>query len=146
MKVDIISRKRVFDGFFKLDEAALRFEKWDGNMSGVVTRLQLERGDSAAALIWNVDRQKVILVNQFKYPTYLKGSGWITETVAGIAEPGEKPEDALRREVLEEAGYRIAEGSIEPIGAFYVSPGGSSERVFLYYVQVRDADRVEAGG
>jgi len=146
MKVDIISRKLVFDGFFKLEEAELRFEKWDGTMGDVVTRLHLERGDSAAALIWNVDRRKIILVSQFKYPAYAKGPGWITETVAGIVDPGERPEDALLREVLEEAGYQIGLKAATQIGTFYVSPGGSSERIFLYYVEVHDADKIEAGG
>jgi ADP-ribose pyrophosphatase len=146
MKVDIISRRRVFDGFFKLEEAVLRFEKWDGSMSDVVNRLQLERGDSAAALIWNLDRRKIILVNQFKYPTYSKGPAWITETVAGSIDAGENPEDAMQREVLEEAGYKVNAGSTALIGAFYVSPGGSSERIFLYLVEVYDADKVEGGG
>jgi 8-oxo-dGTP pyrophosphatase MutT (NUDIX family) len=55
-------------------------------------------------------------VKQFKYPTYEKGSGWIVETVAGILEPGETPEAALRRETLEETGYEIA--LLEPIATF----------------------------
>jgi nudix-type nucleoside diphosphatase (YffH/AdpP family) len=146
MKVEIISSRRVFDGFFKLEEAAIRFEKWDSSMSDVVTRLHLERGDSAAAIIWNVDRGRIVLVNQFKYPTYAKGPGWITETVAGMVEPGESPEDAVLREIWEEAGYKIEIGSTTPIGTFYVSPGGSSERIFLYYVEVRDADKIGTGG
>lgn len=144
MKVQILSRQRAFDGFFKLEEATLRFERFDGAMSDVVTRLYLERGDSVAAVIWHADRKKIILVNQFKYPTQAKGPGWITETVAGVIDPGEDPEAALFREIREETGYRTC--SATPIGTFYVSPGGSSERIFLYYVEIREADKVERGG
>ena len=59
-------------------------------------------------------------------------------------EPDETPESALRREVLEEVGYEI--GTLEPIATFYVSPGGSSERVFLHYAEVTDAGKVGDGG
>src|SRR5262249_41357329 len=45
-KVEVISRRRVFDDFFKVDEAKLRFERYDGTMSEAVRRLNFERGDS----------------------------------------------------------------------------------------------------
>jgi hypothetical protein len=32
-KVEVISCRRVFDDFFKIDEAELRFERYDGAMS-----------------------------------------------------------------------------------------------------------------
>jgi ADP-ribose pyrophosphatase len=35
---------------------------------------------------------------------------------------------------------------VEPIASFFVSPGGSSERIWLYYAEVGDATRVSAGG
>src|SRR5262249_58549634 len=35
-KVEMISRKRLFDDFFKVEEAHLKFERYDGNMSEVV--------------------------------------------------------------------------------------------------------------
>jgi ADP-ribose pyrophosphatase len=143
-RVDVYSKDRVFDGFFKIDEARLRFERYDGEMSRPVTRLVFERGDSVAAIVFNRDSGKVLLVEQFKYPTYDNGPGWLMETVAGIVEPGESPEAALRREVLEEIGYET--DRLESIATFYVSPGGTSERILLYYVEVTDAGRTGAGG
>jgi ADP-ribose pyrophosphatase len=144
MKVDIISSRRVFDGFLKVDETTLRYERFDGTMSGPLTRLSVERGDSVAALLVNVDSGRAILVSQFKFPTYVKGPGWLTETAAGVIEPGESPREALVREILEETGYRVTEA--ERIGTFYVTPGGSSERIILWHAEVRDADRVAPGG
>ena len=143
-KVVIHAERRVFDGFFKLSEAEVSFERFDGTMSRPVKRLNFERGDSVAALLYNSDSRRVLLVEQFKYPTYEHGPGWILEAVAGIVEPDETPESALRREVLEEVGYEI--GTLEPIATFYVSPGGSSERVFLHYAEVTDAGKVGDGG
>ena len=34
----------------------------------------------------------------------------------------------------------------ELIGRFFASPGGTSERVFLYFAEVTGADRIGAGG
>lgn len=143
-KVHIESQQRIFDDFFKIDEAFLSFERFDGQMSDTVRRLNFERGDAVAAIIMNRDSRNVILANQFRFPTYEKGPGWITEVVAGILKPDESPEDAVRREILEEVGYDS--GDLTHISTFYVSPGGSSERIYLYYVEVGDADRMNSGG
>ena len=61
-----------------------------------------------------------------------------------MQEKGEPPEEALKREILEEAGYQTS--SIEPIATFYVSPGGTSERIALFYVEVTTADKIADGG
>ncbi len=143
-KVHILDEKVVFDGFFKILETRLQFETFAGRLSPSVRRLTLERGDAAAALLWDRDRDKLLLVEQFRYPTYPKGPGWIVETVAGMVKPGESPAAAMRREILEETGYRVRD--LDLIATFYLSPGGSSERIFLYYAEVGAVDRLEAGG
>jgi len=143
-KVIVHTKKRVFDGFFKLEEAEISYEQFNGRMSRPVRRLSLERGDSVAAIIYNRDSRKILFVNQFKYPTFEKGPGWIMETVAGMVEEGETPQSALRREVLEETGYTVE--AFEHIGSFYVSPGGSSERIILYYAEVSGQSIAGPGG
>ena len=140
-----VERKRlILDDFFKVEEVYLSYEKFDGSMSPLVRRLNFERGDSVAAVLHHKERNSVLLVNQFKYPSYEKGPGWITEVVAGMVSAGEAPEDAVRREISEETGY-IA-NKIEHISTFYVSPGGSSERILLYYVDVSGTGPDEGGG
>jgi len=143
-RVIVHDKRRVFDGFFKVDEAMVSYEAFGGSMIGPVRRLVFERGDSAAAIVFNRDRQRVILASQFRYPTYEKGPGWMTEALAGVIDPGESPEQCIRREVREESGYEVDQ--IEHIGSFYLSPGGSSERIVLYYAEVTDARRVGDGG
>ena len=143
-KVEIKSKRLIFNDFFKIQEAILRYLRFDGKMSEPVRRLVFERGDAVAAIILNRDTQKVVLINQFRYPTYEKGPGWMLEVVAGILEQNETPEDALRRELIEEIGYRA--GDLTHIATFYVSPGGSSERIMLYYAEVGETDRIAAGG
>lgn len=143
-KVEIQNKHIVFNDKFQIQEAVVRAQRYDGQMSKPVRRLVFERGDAAGALLFNYDSQKVLLIEQFRYPTYEKGPGWIQEIVAGVIKPDEGPEEAVRREVEEEVGYRVEQ--LTPIATFYVSPGGTSERIFLYYAEVGNSDRVSDGG
>jgi ADP-ribose pyrophosphatase len=143
-RVEIHSRRRIFDGFFKIEEADLAYERFDGTMTPPLKRLVFERGDSVAAIVYHREEKRLLFLRQFRYPTYEKGPGWLTEVVAGMQEHGEPAEDALRREIVEELGYEVAH--LEPITTFYVSPGGSSERIILFYAEVNAAGKVGPGG
>lgn len=143
-KVEVIARRRVFDGFFAIDEAELRYERHDGSMSPVIRRLCFERGDSAAALVVDVARRSVLLTEQFRYPALDKAGGWLVEIVAGAVDAGETAEQSIRREIVEEIGFRVR--TLEPIAEFFVSPGGTSERIAVFCATVADGDRVAPGG
>ncbi len=86
----------------------------------------------------------MILVNQFRYATLSRGGGWMTECVAGLIDAGEAPEVAIRREILEEAGYEIEK--LERISCFYPTPGITSERIILFYAETRGDGPVAKGG
>ena len=116
-------------------------------MCGPVRRLSLERGDSVAVLL--LERGEagghVVLAEQFRFPTYgHAGGGWLLETVAGVIDEGEDAEGALRREALEEVGYRV--GEAQHIATYFASPGGSSERIHVYFAAVGPEDRVDGQG
>ncbi len=145
-KVDIEQKRYILNDFFKIEEARLRFELFSGKMSQWMRRLSLERGDSVAVLVFNQTTEKLILINQFRYPTYKNDDGWIIETIAGMIDLGETPEESARREVQEETGLNI--DAFESIATFYPSPGGSSERIFLFYSEVsgEKAKYKETGG
>lgn len=145
-KVEIKSQRYLLKDVFRVEEVFLRFEKFDGSMSDTIRRLNFDRGDSVALLVYNLDTQKILLINQFRYPTYHKGPGWITETIAGIVDEGEAPQETARREAHEETGLNV--GNVEFIASFYPSPGGSSERIHLYYVEIsgKKAQYDEFGG
>lgn len=133
-KVSIENKRYILEDVFKVDEAYLRYEKFNGEMSGTVRRISLERGDSVSVLIFNLNTNKIILISQFRYPSYKSGHGWLLEAIAGIVDDKETPEESARREVQEETGLTIT--TLEHITTFYPSPGGSSERIFLYYSEV----------
>jgi len=92
-------------------------------------------------LIHDVERDVIVLTEQFRIATYDKGPGYILEAMAGSVEEDEEPEDCIRREMMEEVGYRA--GALTLVSNGYVSPGSSSERVFLYYAPVATTDLVD---
>lgn len=130
-KVKIISESREYDGFFKIDKAVIQYEQFNGEMSPQITRLNFNRGDSVGVLLYNKDNDSIILVKQFRYSAYVNdGPGWILELVAGMIDKGRDAISVARSELVEEAGYEVDD--LKYLCQFYVSPGGSSEKVYLY--------------
>jgi ADP-ribose pyrophosphatase len=141
-KVDLLERELEYDGFFKIERAVIRYERYDGSMSEPITRYCFERGDSVGVLLYNPGADSVVLVEQFRYPAYVRGGpGWILEIVAGVKEDEDSVKVA-KTEAIEEAGYEIER--LERLTSFYLSPGGSSERMDLYLGYV--SKRISQGG
>ena len=141
-KVDIKSKRTAYKGRYTIEEFVFDFDRAAGK--GRITdakREVFERGDSAAALIHDIERDVIVLTEQFRMATYAKGPGYLIEAMAGSVEAGEDPEDCIRREMMEEVGYEA--GKLTLIANGYASPGASSERIFLYYAPVKTAALVD---
>lgn len=142
-KVNIISEKRDYDDFFKIDKVVLQYEKFNGKMSPEITRLNFNRGDAVAVLLYDKEKDSVILIKQFRYPAYVNnGPGWILEVVAGMIDNGRDAVTVARSELMEEAGYEVDD--LRFLCQFYVSPGGTSERIYLYLADCHH--KVNSGG
>ncbi len=129
MKVIIKDSKREYDGIFKVDKVVLQHEKFDGSMSKDIDRLDFNRGNTVAVILYNKTMKSVVLIKQFRYPAYVDdGPGWLIECVAGIKDSDKVT--VAKKEVLEETGYKIDD--LEFLTQFYPSPGGCSERIFVY--------------
>lgn len=144
-RVKIIERKQVFQqSIFRIEQTTLQHERFDGAMSEPIVRVSLERGDGVTAVIYDREREAVLLIEQFRYPTYGKGDGWLLELPAGMLKPDEDPTEAMRRELVEETGCDTPD--LTHVHTFFLSPGGSSERIFLYYAALTPSDCTGAGG
>lgn len=136
---------RLLDDFFKVDEYRGTFERYNNEMSKEQRLLVFERGDSAAALLFDPAHSEVILTEQFRLPVKLRDERpWFLEVAAGIIKPEETPRQAIIHEIREETGYNVSE--VLPIATFFVSPGGTTERIHLFYAEVRRTQQVETGG
>lgn len=141
-KVDLIEKRTVFDGYFRIDRFRIRHSLHDGGMSEPLDREVFERGHVAAVLPVDPVRDEVVLIEQFRIGPYAAGwHPWLLEGVAGIIGDGETAEDVARREAMEEAGCEITD--LVPIIRYLSSPGACTETVDLFCGRV-DAGR--AGG
>lgn len=146
----------AFAGLFRILRARLQYRRFDGRMSEPVTRINFERGDSVGVLLYDPEDDAVVLVRQFRYPAYASldpelraGDGarraWLLEIVAGILEEGLTVAEVANKELLEEAGYRVKK-ELKPITRMYPSPGGSSERIHVFWGEVDRRRPVAEGG
>jgi 8-oxo-dGTP pyrophosphatase MutT (NUDIX family) len=80
---------------------------------------------SVGAVVADGDRVLLLWRHRFTTDTW----GW--ETPAGWVDPGEQPEEAVRREILEETGHRV--GVVEPLVGYHPLTGICDQRyrVFL---------------
>jgi ADP-ribose pyrophosphatase len=140
-KQDTGKKDPPFVSFAKPNEKPLE------GMSEYVRRLNFERGDAVGVLLFNVDTRSVVLVDQFKLPTLIgrrrddsaTQDGWVVEVMAGMIPWGESPDETAIRETSEETGYEIDDPKF--ICKFLSSPGGTSERIYLYFAKVTDSRR-----
>lgn len=72
------------------------------------------------------DEETILLVKQYRYP--LKAVN--LELPAGKLEKGENPDDACKRELEEETGYRAK--SWKSLGYINTTPGICTEKLYLY--------------
>ena len=89
------------------------------------TREIVEHADCVAIIAVDAD-DNVLLVKQFRKPVEKE----LLEIPAGGIDPGESPEDAVRREMQEETGYLPQK--LECLGGFYSAPGYCTEYLSLY--------------
>lgn len=129
--VEVVERRTVFQGYFRVDRHRLRHKLFAGGMSAEITREVFERGHAAAVLPYDPIRDEVLLIEQFRPGALAAGwHPWVIEPVAGIIEPGESLADVVQREAREEAATAIQD--LVPIHHYLTSPGGTSETCALF--------------
>jgi ADP-ribose pyrophosphatase len=80
----------------------------------------------SAVILPVFDDGTIALVRQYRHPTVR----YLLELPAGSLADGERPEHGAERELQEELG--IIAGRMEKLTEFFVSPGFSEEKMWLY--------------
>lgn len=119
-----LERKRVFDGkLLHIDVDTIVLPDGHSAIREVV------RHPGGVCVLPLHDDGTVSVVRQFRYPY----SEIVTELPAGKLEPGEDPDQAIRRELSEETGFTAREW--HDLGLFYPTPGYTDERLHLYFAR-----------
>lgn len=140
--VEIIETERVYNGFFKIDAYYFKHALFEGDTSAVIRREILERGHAVAVLPYDPVTDTVLLIEQIRIGAMAsKSSPWLLECIAGMADGSEDYESVARKEAFEEAGLTL--DKIKYMTSYLSSPGGTTERLFLFLAQ---ADLSNVGG
>lgn len=126
------SHEQSFTGYFSLETWHLTHRTHAGGFTPEIRREGFVSGDAVVVLPWDMARDRVLVVEQFRLAPAMRHDPqpWLLEPVAGRIDAGETPEDAARREALEEADLRI--GQLLPAVHHYPSPGMLGEYLYLY--------------
>ncbi len=126
------ARRLPYAQFFAVEEYDLAWRKFDGTFSAPTTRAAFVSGDAVTVLPYDPKRDLVLVVEQIRAGPMARGDGqsWQIEAIAGRVDPFETPEQAARREAVEEAGLTLTE--LIPVAQYYPSPGAKTEFLYSY--------------
>jgi len=137
----ILSRKTVFEAYHKLEVVKVQprsLKAGDGWCHEMEREIFF--GKSIAIMLLYIPETDEILLNQqFRLGAMLAGekNPHMLECAAGAIDPGEKPEEAARREAFEETGCKVLD--LEFVGNCYSSPGCMAEQFWMYIARIEKA-------
>lgn len=143
-RVRNIKKLLLSDNWYILNKVVFDYQTRDGGWVSQA-REAYDRGNGATVLLYNKEKGTVILIRQFRMPTYLNGNedGMMIETCAGLLD-GDDPETCVLKEAEEESGIR-PKRAVKVFEA-YMSPGAVTEIIHFYVAEYREEDRVGHGG
>jgi nudix-type nucleoside diphosphatase (YffH/AdpP family) len=142
--VKVIRTDILSDNWYVLKKVTYSYEKSNGQVLEQ-SREAYDRGNGATILLYNKQKQTVILTRQFRLPTYVNGnsSGMLIESCAGLLDADE-PEECIRRETEEETGYRVTD--VKKVFEAYMSPGSVTEKLYFFIAEYSKDMQVNEGG
>jgi len=139
-----IERELLSDNWYSLEKITFEYLRDDGVWEKQI-REAYDRGNGAVILLYNVEKETVVLTKQFRMPTYVNGNtdGMMIEACAGILEKG-NAEETIKMEVEEETGYMIDD--VKKVFESYMSPGSVTEILYFFIGAYEDGMKVSEGG
>ncbi|WP_332851391.1 NUDIX domain-containing protein [Duganella sp. S19_KUP01_CR8] len=142
-RIRIQKVETLSDDWFLLQKTTFDYRRNDGSWQRQ-TRETYDRGHGATILLYNRERRTVVLVRQFRFPTYGNGhDGFLIEAAAGLLDQA-SPEDRIKAEVEEETGYRV--GEVRKVFEAFMSPGSVTERLYFFVAEYDPSSRIGDGG
>jgi len=144
IKIEVIKDKILSDNYFILRN--ITYDLYRNESEAIRHKREVyDRGNGATMLLYNREKQTVVLTRQFGVARGGNGNadGRRIETCAGLLDADE-PEVCARKEAIEETGYEV--GEVEKVFELYMSPGGVTELIHFYMAEYSDAQRENAGG
>ena len=130
--VEIAQTQTVSARHLRIDTFGFRHRLFSGEWSAEREYDVLRRGQAVAIVLYDPDRNAVVLVEQFRLPALLAGSSpWQLEVAAGLIDTDETPEAVAVRETREETGLALI-GELIPIQRYLSSAGNSDEGIVLF--------------
>jgi ADP-ribose pyrophosphatase len=129
----IVALETGFKRHLRLDVVRFHHRLFSGEWSGERVYDVVRRGAAVAILLYDPERDAVVLIEQFRLPPLFAGSSpWMVEVVAGLVDhAGESDAAVARRESVEEAGVEVV-GELIPIQPYLPTPGDSDQRTMLF--------------
>lgn len=142
--ISIVNTEILSDNWSKLKKVTFKIRKKNGEWESQ-SREVFDRGDGATVLLYNKENKTILLTRQFRLPSYLNGNedGKLIEACAGLLEEND-PESCIRKESLEETGYKISE--VKKIFETYMSPGAATEKLHYFIAPYSGKMKVSEGG
>ena len=131
------------DNWYTLKTTRFDWRRNDGRWQEQ-RRETYDRGNGAALLPYDLARRTVLLVRQFRYPTFVNGhEDLLIEVAAGLLDD-EAPEVRIRGEAEEELGYRL--GAVRKVFEAFMSPGSVTEKLHFFVAPYDAGMRIGDGG
>ena len=143
-KISLVKEEILSENWYTLRKITFDYQRADGSWERQ-SREAYDRGNGATILLFNKEKQTVILTRQFRLPTYTNGNdtGMLIEACAGLLDK-DNAEDCIKRETEEETGYKIK--SVKKIFEAYMSPGSVTEILYFFTAEYSDDMKVSDGG
>lgn len=131
------------DNHYTLRKAIFAYRRRD-DVWQETARESYDIGDGAAVLPIDAARDRVLLIKQFRWPTFEAGyRELLIETPAGKLD-GDDPETCVKKEALEEAGIVVTD--VELFSHCFMSAGAVKERLSLFLGRYDSTAPREKGG
>ena len=141
LPITIEQDEQSYSGFRQVHTYTYREDE-----TGHAARREIVSGQHAIAVVaYDPKLELLVMIRQFRIGAQLgTGKGMSVELAAGLIDPGEDPQTAAERELLEETGLNALH--VTPMCRFLTTPGITDEVLHIFYAEVDAQGLVDEAG